>query len=174
MNQDKFDHDKGQKSAISGRRLHWIFCFFSSICVQFSKTSPLKSGESSEKFRGENRVKSCHVCGCHSFFSAIKKKETRKEFCGTIATSIARARHGKYCCWASDQISFEPGFGAYQGLAQKIKVAFFWFSSFLGDKIQGPSWGQQKRRKPLFGTFWTHVLTPSQGGLSGLRWLKVA
>ena len=21
--QDKFDHDKGQKSAISGRRLHW-------------------------------------------------------------------------------------------------------------------------------------------------------
>ena len=28
--------------------LHWIFCFFSSIYVQFSKTSPLKSGESSE------------------------------------------------------------------------------------------------------------------------------
>ena len=31
--QDKFDHDKGQKSAISGRRLHWrlstgFFCFF--------------------------------------------------------------------------------------------------------------------------------------------------
>ena len=52
--QDKFDHDKGQKSAISGRRLHWrlstgFFCFFSSIYVQFSKTSPLKSGESSEK-----------------------------------------------------------------------------------------------------------------------------
>ena len=43
--QDKFDHDKGQKSAISGRRLHWrlsrwIFCFFSSIYAQFSKTSP--------------------------------------------------------------------------------------------------------------------------------------
>ena len=29
--------------------LHWIFCFFSSIYVQFSKTSPLKSGESSEQ-----------------------------------------------------------------------------------------------------------------------------
>ena len=28
--------------------LHWIFCFFSSVYVQFSKTSPLKSGESSE------------------------------------------------------------------------------------------------------------------------------
>ena len=39
--------------------LHWIFCFFSSIYVQFSKTSPLKSGESSEKSSGENRVKSC-------------------------------------------------------------------------------------------------------------------
>ena len=48
--------------------LHWIFCFFSSIYVQFSKTSPLKSGESSEKSSGENRVKSCHVCGCHGFF----------------------------------------------------------------------------------------------------------
>ena len=48
--------------------LHWIFCFFSSIYVQFSKTSPLKSGESSEKSSGETRVKSCHVCGCHGFF----------------------------------------------------------------------------------------------------------
>ena len=48
--------------------LHWIFCFFSSIYVQFSKTSPLKSGESSEKSSGENRVKSCHVCGCLVFF----------------------------------------------------------------------------------------------------------
>ena len=71
--QDKFDHDKGQKSAISGRRLHWrlstgFFCFFSSIYVQFSKTRPTKSGESSEKSSGENRVKSCHVCGCHGFF----------------------------------------------------------------------------------------------------------
>ena len=47
--------------------LHWISCFFSSIYVQFSKTSPLKSGESSEKSSGENRVKSCHVCGCHGF-----------------------------------------------------------------------------------------------------------
>ena len=48
--------------------LHWIFCFFSSVYVQFSKTSPLKSGESCEKSSGENRVKSCHVCGCHGFF----------------------------------------------------------------------------------------------------------
>ena len=26
--QDTFDHDKGQKSAISGRRLRWIFLSF--------------------------------------------------------------------------------------------------------------------------------------------------
>ena len=52
--------------------LHWIFCFFSSLYVQFSKTSPLKSGECSEKSSGENRVKSCHVCGCHGFCSALK------------------------------------------------------------------------------------------------------
>ena len=44
-----------------------FFCFFSSIYVQFSKTSSLKSGESSEKSSGENRVKCCHVCGCHGF-----------------------------------------------------------------------------------------------------------
>ena len=37
----------------------------------------------------------------------------------------------------------------------------------LGVRVQEPSWGQQKRRKPLVGTFRTHVL-------SGLRWLKVA
>ena len=47
--------------------LHWIFCFSSSIYVQFSKTSPLKSGESSGKSSGENCVRSCHVCGCHGF-----------------------------------------------------------------------------------------------------------
>ena len=47
--------------------LYWIFCFFSSVYVQFSKTSPLKSGESCKKSSGENRVKSCHVCGCHGF-----------------------------------------------------------------------------------------------------------
>ena len=63
---------QGQKSAISGHRLHWrlstgFFCFFSSMYVQFSKTSTLKSGESSEKSSGENRAKSCHVCGCHGF-----------------------------------------------------------------------------------------------------------
>ena len=40
--------------------------------MQFSKTSPLKSGESSEKSSGENRVKSCHVCGCHGFFGPEK------------------------------------------------------------------------------------------------------
>ena len=73
VSQDKFDHDKGQKSAISGRRLHWrlsigFFAFSPVFMWQFSKTSPLKSGESSEKSSGENRVKSRHVCGCHGFF----------------------------------------------------------------------------------------------------------
>ena len=48
--------------------LHWIFCSFFGFYVQFSKKSPRKSGESSEKSSGENRIKSCHVCGCHGFF----------------------------------------------------------------------------------------------------------
>ena len=56
-----------------------------------------------------------------------------------------------------------------------------WHILCLGDKIQGPSWGQQKRRKP---PLW-HLLDPrlevAWGGLkwfkvasSGFRWLKVA
>ena len=49
--------------------LHWIFCSFSRFYLQFSKKSHRKSGESSEKSSGENRVKSCHVCGCHGFFA---------------------------------------------------------------------------------------------------------
>ena len=89
FNQEKFDHDKGQNSAISGRRLHWIFCFFSSVYVQFSKTSPTKSGESSEKSSGENRVKSCHVCGCHGFFGPDLKEGER-----TICTNSSE----KFSC----------------------------------------------------------------------------
>ena len=79
INQGTFDHDRGQKSAISGRRLHCTggspldFLLFLQYYVQFSKTSPLKSGESSEKSTGENRVKSCHVCGCHGFFGVSFK-----------------------------------------------------------------------------------------------------
>ena len=87
------NHDKGQKSAISGppsplEALHWISCFFSSIYVQFSKTSPLKSGESSEKSSGENRVKSCHVCGCHGFFGP----DTRSKFTTRSIFSTAVVR----------------------------------------------------------------------------------
>ena len=57
--------------------LHWIFCFCSSVYVQFSKTSPVKSGESSETSSGENRVKSCHVCGCHGFFGPESRASDR-------------------------------------------------------------------------------------------------
>ena len=37
----------------------------------------------------------------------------------------------------------------------------------LGNKIQGPSGDEKRDENPLFGTFWTPVL-------SGFRWLKVA
>ena len=56
------------RGAVSTGGSPLIFCFFSSFYVQVTKTSPLKSGESSEKSSGENRVKACHVCGCHGFF----------------------------------------------------------------------------------------------------------
>ena len=71
--QDTFDHDKGQESAISVRRLHWIFFEFSP--VDFFRFSPgslcnlvRKWPLNVEKidFRGrEKSVESCHVCGCH-------------------------------------------------------------------------------------------------------------
>ena len=58
------------KGAVStgGSPLDFFLCFFLQCLRAISKTSPLKSGESSEKSSGENRVKSCHVCGCHGFF----------------------------------------------------------------------------------------------------------
>ena len=54
--QDKFDHDKGQKSPISGRRLHWrlfagFFAFSPVFMCNLVRRAPLKSGESSEKCR---------------------------------------------------------------------------------------------------------------------------
>ena len=48
--------------------------------MQFSKTSPLKSGESSEKSSGENRVEFCHVCGCHGFFGPEKVADFESRF----------------------------------------------------------------------------------------------
>ena len=55
--------------------LHWIFCFLSSIYVQFSKTSPLKSGESRDKSSGENCVKSCQAVTSVAVmvFSALRR-----------------------------------------------------------------------------------------------------
>ena len=87
--------------------LHWIFCFFSSIYVQFSKTSPLKSGESSEKSSGENRVKSCHVCGCHGFFGPEKGPwimTSKKRF---EAPDVAFADRPKSDFWTKSQ-SLQP------------------------------------------------------------------
>ena len=55
-----------------GSPLDFFVLFLQYFSAQFSKTSPLKSGESSEKSSGENRVESCHVCGCHGFFGPEK------------------------------------------------------------------------------------------------------
>ena len=52
--------------------------FLQYLCAIFSKTSPRKSGESSEKSSVENRVKSCHVCGCHGFSALIQSCLNRK------------------------------------------------------------------------------------------------
>ena len=61
--------------------------------MQFSKTSPLKSGESSEKSSGENRVKSCHVCGCHGFFGPDKVFEI--SCWGVTVTEVLKISNSK-------------------------------------------------------------------------------
>ena len=62
---------------------HWIFCFFSSFYVQFSKTSPLESGESSEKSSGENRVKSCPRLVAVMVFSAPENTSFARTLLGS-------------------------------------------------------------------------------------------
>ena len=77
--QGTFDHDKEQKSAISGRRLHGIFLIFSSDFSPFlqvfcanRKEIARKSPQIVEKIArvqgGEKKnAESSHVCGCHGF-----------------------------------------------------------------------------------------------------------
>ena len=111
------------------------FCFFSSIYVQFSKTSPLKSGESSETSSGENRVEFCHVCGCHGFFGPEKSSpftQTRSRSGHGMHFFIFRGRRlGRWirrrwiCFFGSPQI-FSPE-------NPKLIDLFFW--AFL----EGPS-----------------------------------
>ena len=50
-NQDKFDHDKGQKSAISGRRLRWRL---STGCFAFSPVFGRKHPSRHVIFSGQN------------------------------------------------------------------------------------------------------------------------
>ena len=64
---------QGAEICNSGRRLHWrlstgLFAFSPVFMCNLVRRAPLKCGESSEKSSAENRVKSCHVCGCHGFF----------------------------------------------------------------------------------------------------------
>ena len=74
--QDRFDHHKGQKSAISGLRLHCFFFIFSSV-DRFPSSPGLlcnlvrkwpRNAEKIARFPGrETSAESCRVCGCHGF-----------------------------------------------------------------------------------------------------------
>ena len=68
--------------------------------MQLSKTSPPKSGESSEKSSGETRVKSCHVCGCHGFFGPefvfgwyIRYKSLLMGLCQAFSPTLRKVCH---------------------------------------------------------------------------------
>ena len=70
--QETFDHDKGQKFVISGRRLHcFFFSWFSRFYVQFNslvRKAPLNVEKIARFPGGEKCVRSCHISGCHGFF----------------------------------------------------------------------------------------------------------
>ena len=77
MGHDTFDDDKGQKSAISGKFLHWIFGNFSpvdtfSFSPDFLFNLVRKWPQNVEKIAGfpggEKIAESCQVSGCHCFF----------------------------------------------------------------------------------------------------------
>ena len=71
--QDAFDHDKGQKSAISGRRLHWrlstgFFAFSPVFMCNLVRRAPQnleKVAKNPVEKIASNPVTSC---GCHGFF----------------------------------------------------------------------------------------------------------
>ena len=115
--------------------LHWIFCFFSRFSVQFSKTSPLKSGESSEKSSGENRVESCHVCGCHGFFGRGWKSPqglyNRSKSKNKQNTCRSLSQRSRSCRLSRDRGQLRPCFlkNVLPGLLQKlVGNIFFDFS----------------------------------------------
>ena len=81
----------------------------------------------------------------------VYKEIYKPFFCANQESKQAKAGSSLKLC-------FFPG---HCGAANPVSIAQ------LGDKIQGPVWGQEKRRAPPFWHHWTHVL-------SGLRWLKVA
>ena len=73
LNQDGFDQDKGQKSAIPRRRLHWMFSFFllwmfvpfcpRSMCNLIRK-SP-QNVDKIARFPEKKNAESCHGSGCY-------------------------------------------------------------------------------------------------------------
>ena len=97
--QDACGHDKGQKSTISGRRLHWIFEFSP---VDFLRLSPgllcklvRKSPQNVEKIArlpgGEKSVESCHASGCHGFFFlTLPQEESGKRSLAKKCRSIRK------------------------------------------------------------------------------------
>ena len=78
--QDTFDHDKGQKSANLApspldflNLLQWIFFPFSpGFLCNLVRTWPQNVEKIAQFPGGEKSVESCHVSGCHGFFSPEK------------------------------------------------------------------------------------------------------
>ena len=100
--------------------------------MQFSKTSPLKSGESSEKSRGENRVKSCHVCGCH----------------------LGKRKHTPPC--SSAELFFAEKNGVHRGKLSVVDMVFLVFIGFLYPPL---AWKvflcSQKSSPKIFFRWWS-------------------
>ena len=64
--QEAFDQDNGQKSAVSGRSLHWFSNYLHWILASFSSNLVLR--RLPDFWAAKKSAEFCHAFGCHGFF----------------------------------------------------------------------------------------------------------
>ena len=109
--------------------------------MQFSKTSPLKSGESSEKSSGENRVKSCHVCGCHGFFGTERGK------------GLGLSQHVQFFFFVFSAISSPVAHSPEKMTERKANISRWTFRIFFIFSVLGHGKGRRRPRRWPGGRF---------------------
>ena len=146
--QDAFDHDKGQKSTISRRRLHWIFSsgvflLLSRFTVQVTKEMATKDGENCPiSGRRKKSIESCHVSGCHGFSVPNFRHHMMWSFWPKLRLEVAEGFHIMWGMLAAHFPSAGPesrGFAGWWGAP--LSHQFCWGSSVLATRWGGTGTG---------------------------------